>query len=176
MLQRHIDGRLSTKAQNLWPDALIVREVDARGAETWWLERGRERVALGGNLPAVHRSLDALRKAEAARASRGEVARELAREEEGVTPDTATPGAGARRLTPGAEARAFAEEAAGLLDRARALRAHLLATVVDDEAMSEAHTQGTRPLTPEETIVDVLEELLESDLEWAVERLRSLKA
>jgi hypothetical protein len=77
-------------------------------------------------------------------------------------------------MGPAAEASSFATATAVLLERARALRAHLLATVVDDEAMSEAHTTGSRPLTRDELIVDALEELLDSDLERVVTRLRSV--
>lgn len=66
MAERHIDGRMSAKAQREWPGALIVREVDGERV-TYWLERpGQERLGLGPHLPEVYRGLDALRKAEEA--------------------------------------------------------------------------------------------------------------
>lgn len=39
-MTRHVDGRLSGKAQrSLHPRALVAKEVDERGVESWWLER-----------------------------------------------------------------------------------------------------------------------------------------
>lgn len=163
MTQQHLDGRMSARVQNLWPGALMMREVDDRGQETWVLLRGGQRLGLGPNLPAANRALDMLRKAEAS--GRGTMSGDGG-------PVAAA--AAAQPMGPAAEASSFATATAVLLERARALRAHLLATVVDDEAMSEAHTTGSRPLTRDELIVDALEELLDSDLERVVTRLRSV--
>lgn len=64
-MTRHVDGRLSARAQATWPKALVVKDVDDRGVESWWLERpGQERTGLGRHYGEAVPALTAVIRAE----------------------------------------------------------------------------------------------------------------
>lgn len=62
---RHVDGRLSARAQQqIHPRAIVVKEIDDQGVESWWLERPSGRTGLGRHYGEADRALRAIITAE----------------------------------------------------------------------------------------------------------------
>lgn len=67
MTTRHVDGRLSARAQDqIHPRALVIKEISDQGVESWWLERRGEddRTGLGRHFGEANRALSAIIAAE----------------------------------------------------------------------------------------------------------------